>query len=270
MIDSCATCASKSSSTHRSFQHVALLSAPTTHRIATQTGTAPLLRKGQVLRVTDPLGQQVSNLFAFEQGNLNRWLSPGRSIEHASKNKPSTGDTRYSNDNRLMFTILFDTEEHNYFFNTPCSEELFEILCGCSRHHFSCFENLIMSSEVDGVTAPQIHTTCNIFMEVNVDADGALQFVVHRLKAGDLIELRVEINLSCGLTACSAEGSNNGTFKPIDYAVGEIAGVARSDVSVSVVQGRCLTRSGPYDAGTSAQSPPQEVRQQRVVRGKLG
>ena len=31
--------------------------------------------------------------------------------------------------------------------------------------------------------------------------------------------LRAEMDLVCGLTACSAEDSNNGSFKPIDYAI---------------------------------------------------
>ncbi len=34
-----------------------------------------------------------------------------------------------------------------------------------------------------------------------------------------MIELRAERDLVCALTACSAEGSNNGTFKPIDFEV---------------------------------------------------
>ena len=38
-------------------------------------------------------------------------------------------------------------------------------------------------------------------------------------KAGDRIELRAEMDLVCALTACSAEGSNNGTFKPIDFEI---------------------------------------------------
>ena len=270
MTDSGATDASKSSSTHRLCQRVTLLSAPTTHRVAPQSGAALLLRQGQVLRVTNSLSQQVSNLFAFEQGNLNRWLLSGRSVEYASKIKRSTRNTPYSNDSRLMFTILGDTEGHPYFLLTTCTQRMFQILYGCTGPHLSCFENLITSLEVDGVTAEQIHTTFNIFIEVNVDTDGALQVGVHRLKAGDWIEPRVEMNLICGLTACSEEGPNTGTFKPTDYAVGDIAGVAGSDMPVGGVQGRCLTRSGRCNGGTSAQSPPQEVRQERVLRGKLG
>ena len=270
MSDSGVTDASKSSSTHHPCQRVTLSSAPTTHRIAPESGTAVLLHKGQVLRGTDPLGQQVSDLFAFEQDNLNRWLSADRSIDHASKTKLNTGDTPYSNDSQPMFTILGDTVGHHDFVLTPCSQEMFEILYGCIGHHPSCFENLVTSLAVHGVTAAQIRTRYNIFMQVNVDTDGSLKVGVPRSKAGHWIELRTEMNLICGLTACSAEGSNNGTFKPIDYAVGDIAGFAGSDGSVGGVQGRCLTRSDPCNGENSVQSQPQEVRQQRVLRGKLG
>ena len=40
-----------------------------------------------------------------------------------------------------------------------------------------------------------------------------------RSKAGDFIEFRAEMDLYVGVTACSAELSNNGTFKPIDVEV---------------------------------------------------
>jgi uncharacterized protein YcgI (DUF1989 family) len=40
-----------------------------------------------------------------------------------------------------------------------------------------------------------------------------------RSRAGDSILLRAEGNLVVGLTACSAELSNNHAFKPIDYEV---------------------------------------------------
>ena len=74
-----------------------------------------------------------------------------------------------------MFTILGDTVGHHDFVLTPCSQEMFEILYGCIGHHPSCFENLIASLAVHGVTDAQIHTTFNIFMQVNVDTDGALK-----------------------------------------------------------------------------------------------
>ena len=188
-------------------------------RIAPQCGVAFVLRKGQVLRVIDPQGEQVADLFAFEHGNLERWLSSGRSIDYASKTNLSTGDTLYSNDSRAMFTILDDCVGRHDFLLTPCSQEMFNILYGCQEHHPSCFENLATSLAPFGVQPSQIHTTFNIFMEVAVDASGAVKVGTPRSKAGDWIELRAEMDLLCGLTACSSEGSNNGTLKPIDYLV---------------------------------------------------
>jgi uncharacterized protein YcgI (DUF1989 family) len=38
-------------------------------------------------------------------------------------------------------------------------------------------------------------------------------------RPGDYLELRAEMDLVCALTACSAEQSNNGSFKPIDFCV---------------------------------------------------
>ena len=56
-------------------------------------------------------------------------------------------------------------------------------------------------------------------MNVTVDAGGKVTVGVPASRAGDHIDLRAEMDLVCGLTACSAEGSNNGTFKPIDYVI---------------------------------------------------
>ena len=190
-----------------------------TKRIAPQCGVAFTLRKGQVLRVIDPQGEQVADLFAFEQGNLDRWLSSGRSIDYASKTNLSTGDTLYSNDSRPMFTILEDRVGRHDFLLTPCSQEMFNIIYGCKDHHPSCFENLATSLASHGVSPSRIHTTFNIFMEVAIGATGAVSVGTPRSKAGDWIELRAEMDLLCGLTACSSEGSNNGTLKPIDYAI---------------------------------------------------
>lgn len=200
----------------------------TSGRIAPQSGAAFTLHKGQVLRVVDPLGEQVADLFAFEKGNLARWLSSCRSIDYASKTRLSTGDTLYSNDSRPMFTILGDTVGRHDFLLTPCSQEMFEILYGCQHHHPSCFENLATSLAPFGVQPGQIHTTFNIFMEVNVDRAGVVTVGVPRSKAGDWIELRAEMDLICGLTACAAVGSNNGSFKPIDYVICEVAGCESS------------------------------------------
>ena len=188
-------------------------------RIPPQSGAGFRLRKGDVLRVVDPDGEQVSDLFAFRDGDAACSLSSGRTIDYAGKIYLTTGDVLWSNNSRPMFTILADDVGRHDFLLTPCSQEMFEILYRHRGHHPSCFENLRNAFEPFGIRPEQISTTFNIFMRVDVAPDGAVAVKPPLSKAGDRIELRAEMDLICALTACSAEGSNNGTFKPIDFEI---------------------------------------------------
>lgn len=192
--------------------------APTVH-IRPQCGTSFVLQRGQTLRVTDPCGEQVSDLFAFRRGDLACSLSSGRSIDYASKIYLSTGDVLYANDSRPMFTIVADTVRRHDFLLTPCSQTMFEKLYRHVGHHPSCLENLCTSFSKYGVQPEQISTTFNIFMNVQVDAAGCVSVLPPTSRAGDFIELRAEMDMICALTACSAEQSNNGSFKPIHYQI---------------------------------------------------
>ena len=188
-------------------------------RIAPQSGRGFRLRRGQTLRVVDPMGEQVADLYAFAADDTASALSSGRSIDYASKIYLSTGDVLWSNDSRPMFTITRDDVGRHDFLLTPCSQRMFEILYQHQGHHPSCFENLCRSFEPEGIRPEQISTTFNIFMNVPVSEDGTVTVATPRSKPGDCIELRAEMDLICALTACSAEQSNNGTFKPIDYEI---------------------------------------------------
>lgn len=188
-------------------------------RIPPQSGTAFKLRRGEYLRVYDPFGEQVSDLFAFKDGDADCSLSGGRSIDYAGKIFLSTNDVLYANDSRKMFTITADSVGRHDFLLTPCSQEMFELLYQHRGHHPSCFENLYRAFEPFGIRPAQISTTFNIFMKVDVGADGKVSVETPASKAGDFIELRAEMDLVCALTSCSAEKSNNGSFKPIDYQV---------------------------------------------------
>jgi uncharacterized protein YcgI (DUF1989 family) len=118
-----------------------------------------------------------------------------------------------------MFTIVSDTVGRHDFLLTPCSQRMFEILYRHQGHHPSCLENLCVNLARFGIEPHQISTTFNIFMNVTVDPQGVVTVETPLSRAGDHISLRAEMDLVCGLTACSAEGSNNGTFKPIDFEI---------------------------------------------------
>jgi uncharacterized protein YcgI (DUF1989 family) len=191
----------------------------TRHHIEPQTGFGLTLERGQILRVIDPQGEQVSDVMAFARGDGTEWLSSGRTIDYNNTIYVTTGHTLYSNKSRPMLTIVEDCVGRHDFLLTPCSQEMFEKLYKHEGHHPSCFENLEMSLAQFGIAGHQIPTTFNVFMDVAVGPDGELTIGSPRSRPGDFIDLRAEMDLVVGVTACSAELSNNGTFKPIDVEI---------------------------------------------------
>ena len=184
--------------------------------IAPQTGTGFTIAAGESLVIIDPQGEQVADLMSFAAGDVREWLSSGRTIDYANTIYLTTGHTLYSNRSRPMWTIVEDTVGRHDFLLTPCSPETFAIIYKTTGHHPSCFENLSRAFAPFGIAPDTIPTTFNVFMNVEVAASGELAILPPRSHARDHIVLRAEMDMIVGVTACSAELSNNGTFKPID------------------------------------------------------
>jgi uncharacterized protein YcgI (DUF1989 family) len=181
-----------------------------------QSGAGLIVTQGQRLEIVDPCGEQVSDLVSFAAEDRTEWLSSGRTIDYANTIYLTTGHTLYSNRSRPMWTILEDTVGRHDFLLTPCSPETFTILYKTTGHHPSCFENLVHGLKPFGIAPDAIPTSLNVFMNVDVLPSGELRILPPRSRAGDHITLRAEMDLIVGVTACSAELSNNGRFKPID------------------------------------------------------
>ena len=190
-------------------------------RLAPQTGTAFLLRAGQRLTGVDPTGEQVSDFFAVMDDDREEWLSSGRTIDYANSTAVTTGSVLYSNRSRPMATVVEDTCGHHDLLLTPCSQQTFDLLYPEfeGAYHPSCFENLATNMASFGVDPDRISTTLNIFMNVWNERDGELHIDPPTSRPGDRFVLRAEADLVVGLTACSAEKSNNGVCKPIDFRI---------------------------------------------------
>lgn len=190
-------------------------------RLEPQTGTGFLLAAGEHLRVVDPTGQQVSDFFALSAQDHGEWLSSGRTIDVSGRIYLSTGDVLLSNRSRAMATIVADSCGRHDFLLTPCSQQTFDMLYPelHGAPHRSCLDNLTRGLEPFGVVADAIGTTFNIFMNVWPEPGGQLHIDPPTSVAGDQFVLRAEMDLHVGLTACSAEKSNGGVCKPIDFEI---------------------------------------------------
>ncbi|HEX8916999.1 MAG TPA: urea carboxylase-associated family protein [Chloroflexota bacterium] len=191
------------------------------HRLAPQTGLAFQLHKGQIVRVIDPEGEQVADFLAFSAGDSRESLSSGRSFDYNNTIYLTTGHVLYSNRSNPLLTIVEDQVGKHDFLYTPCSMDTFRLLYSHEGHHPSCFENLARNLAPYGIDPDAIPTTFNIFMNVDVLAGGELRISPPLSRPGDYVDLLAETDLIIGLTACSAEMSNNYSFKPIEVEIRE-------------------------------------------------
>ena len=189
------------------------------YHLEPQTGIGLTIKKEQLLKIIDPQGEQVSDLTAFARTDKAEWLSSGRTIDYANKIYLTTGNVLYSNRSRPMLSIVEDTVGRHDFLLTPCSPETFKIIYDNHEYHPSCFENLHTNLAPFGITPGMIPTTLNVFMNVVVLETGELRIDPPPSKAGDFIVFRAEMDLIIGVTACSAEMSNNYSFKPIGVEI---------------------------------------------------
>lgn len=184
-----------------------------------QTGTGLEISRGQLLKIIDPKGEQVSDLTSFASADRAEWLSSGRTIDYANTIYLTTGHILYSNRSRPMWRIVEDAVGRHDFLLTPCSPETFQIIYKTEGHHPSCFENLSRALAPYDISPDSIPTTLNVFMNVEVSPSGELIILAPRSRPGDHILLEAQMDMIVGITACSAELSNNGSFKPIDIEV---------------------------------------------------
>ncbi len=184
--------------------------------IPPRSGAAFTLDKGQRLTVTDPQGEQVADLLAFNRSDVREVVSAGRTFDYASRIFMTRGDQLYSNRSNVMLAIVDDSVGRHDFLLTPCSKETFRIIYGDENPHRGCFGNLAAALAPYGVEEDMIPAAFNCFMNVRVDGvTGALSVEPPLSKAGDRITFEARMDLVIGLTACSALQSNNGSFKPI-------------------------------------------------------
>jgi uncharacterized protein YcgI (DUF1989 family) len=187
--------------------------------IEKQSGKAFLLKKNQKLKVIDPEGGQVSDLVLFNALDTREKLSSGKTLDFEETMLISKNNCLWSNRSRKMMKILEDTNGRNDFLLAPCSPETFEIMYGHEGYHPSCFENLTRSLKHFDISPDDIPNAFNIFMNVQFAPDGKLSVKPPTSKAGDYVLFEALMDLVVGITACSAEDSNGGTFKPIVYEV---------------------------------------------------
>ena len=186
-----------------------------TSHLEPHTGLALEIFKGQILRVIDLEGGQVVDMVSYSKANPQEYLSSPRTMDFNNKIYFSTGDLLYSDLSNPMWTIRDDKVGKHPFLFAPCDQRMFEITYSATDAHPNCFDNLSSSLAHYGIQSAQIFIPFNIFMNARIDENGEIDIQPPSSKPGDFIELRAEMDLIVGISACSAYKANDYSFGPI-------------------------------------------------------
>jgi uncharacterized protein len=173
-----------------------LLIVPASH------GRAFRIRKGEIVRLSTPVGTQVADTWAFAASDPFEHLSMDHTRSVNSNIFVDRHSRLMSNLRRAMLTVVDDSSpgRHDTLL-CPCSAAIYREL-GAPADHRSCTDNLHEALNAIGLIIPFTPASLNLFMNVPVADDGSVDRLPPRSAPGDAVFLRAEMDLTVVFSAC--------------------------------------------------------------------
>jgi uncharacterized protein YcgI (DUF1989 family) len=182
-------------------------------------GRAVALQAGQALKVTNIHGNQVVDTWAFHQAEPAEYMSMAHTRSFNSRIYVAKGDPLVSERRRPLLHLEEDT--------SPGRHDI--LLCACNlwiyrahgvqTYHRSCADNMHEALREVGVTLPFTPSPLNLFMNVPVTAEGALDRVPPVSKPGDYVVLRAAEPVYIALSACPQDITAVNGGEPTDVEI---------------------------------------------------
>jgi uncharacterized protein YcgI (DUF1989 family) len=190
------------------------------HVIPAGRGFAFRLNAGQVLRITDLEGQQVTDLLAFDISDTTHRFSRAQTKKLNARVWISVGHDLYSNLCKPLLKIVGDSVGRHDMQFSPCGPEDNLLRFG-QRGKRTCIENFI---EVLAPYKIPHHLLCEpfgIFFNMSIDEDGICKTHYPRSQPGDSIEFEAYSDCLIALSACPQvlNGCNGYKLSPVQVDV---------------------------------------------------
>jgi uncharacterized protein len=170
-------------------------------------GRAVRVPSGSRFRVVDLEGGQVADLFAFVDGPTAgptaEWMSAEHTRPSITRLFPRPGEVIVSNRRQPMARLEEDRSpgRHDTLY-AACDPARYELL-GVTGPHRSCAANLAEALAQMGSEGPTVvPQPFNLFMEVEVGPDGALEVQPASSQAGDSVTFRALRDLVVVVSSC--------------------------------------------------------------------
>ncbi|MDP9269735.1 MAG: urea carboxylase-associated family protein [Chloroflexota bacterium] len=194
---------------------------PETIHIPAREGRGVSVRAGDRVRVIDPEGGQVADVFAFSTDDPSEYHSAEHTRVYVDRLFPQVGEQFVTNRRRPILTLEAD--------DSPGIHDMLCAACDPTRYqglgvdgwHASCQENLLGAMRQLGVERVEVPQPINLFMNIPVGADAELGWLPAPTRPGNSTTLRAELDCCVVVSACPQDliPINAGTPGPIDLEI---------------------------------------------------
>ncbi|MDF8357590.1 DUF1989 domain-containing protein [Ensifer adhaerens] len=172
--------------------------------VPAQSGRSVRVSKGDLVRITDPKGQQVADLWAIVTSPQLDWLSTSQTRDIGERMFPAVGEWFYSNLGRPLLKLVEDGSPgpHDMLF-PACSRELYERV-GLPDHP-NCRDNMLQALRNEGITFPFVPDPVDLFQNSPPQPNGRLDVLPSVNPPGGYVVFQAECDLLLVVTACAVD-----------------------------------------------------------------
>ncbi|MCG6119176.1 MAG: urea carboxylase-associated family protein [Blastomonas sp.] len=197
--------------------HLAGLSGPVVHDVIVPA-RAPWLHPvaaGQTLRIVDLEGNQAVDFLLYATHDDAERYSAQDTVAAQGNLFLREGTVLRSNEGRAMMTIAATSVEYHDTIGGACSCESNTLRYGHhTKSEHACVENFLEANLWEGRGKRDIVPNINFFMNVPVEADGALGIVDGISAPGLTVDLRAEMDVTVVVSNCPQINNPCNGFNP--------------------------------------------------------
>jgi uncharacterized protein YcgI (DUF1989 family) len=186
--------------------------------IAAKRGAAFEVREGERIQIVDQAGKQTAILVAFKKDDHSEWISTTHTSEGLGSIMLRLNGHIVSNRRNWMMRLEEDTVGRHDMLLPACDGRRYLDYYGLVDHP-NCKDNLTTALAEFGIPYEPLPDPINLFMNVGILGDGAVEVREPLSEAGDFVVLRALTDLVVAISACPNDRNAQNEHTPTDLLV---------------------------------------------------
>jgi urea carboxylase-associated protein 1 len=181
---------------------------------------ARVVDAGDTLRIIDLEGNQAVDFLAYSEADPTERYSAPDTIAEQGNIFLVAGSRLMSNEGRVLMTVVETTCAYHDTIGGACSQESNSLRYGFhTKQQHACVDNFLLAHSRRNMGKRDMTSNINWFMNVPVDADGALGIVDGISAPGLFVDLRAEMDVLVVISNCPQVNNPCNAFNPTPIRV---------------------------------------------------